>query len=175
MTDTVKQRRRALTLIELVVALVLASVMLVGLLRIVSMVSKESSQLRREQTDYLAAGALAQRLRDDLINSRGLLVSDDSLTLAGFMGSGNRPATISYRRVVSGDRYALLRQYGNEVDLCWVGFGEFVLEPYELIDAETPLPEMTGGLPPTPAEFRIGVIDDEGQVLLSEVVFHHAQ
>ncbi|MCA9140010.1 MAG: prepilin-type N-terminal cleavage/methylation domain-containing protein [Planctomycetales bacterium] len=167
--------RIAFTLIEMVVALVLASLMMVGLLRIVTLVSIESNQLRGEQTDYVAAGMLADRLRMDLMNARGIVADFDSIRLSGYVGPQNTPGTIRYGQSIVGNRRVLVRDSGDQREVCWVGFGGFDFESYEQITAETPQPEMTGGLPPVPARFRIGVMNSDGRLLFSEVIQHHEQ
>ena len=165
---------QAFTLIEMVVALVLASIMMVGLLRIVSSVSIESNQLRGEQTDYVAVEVLADRLREDLINARGMIVTAGMIELAGYVSEQNRPGTMRYEQVTIAGRRVLMRRIGNQSEVCWVGFGSFAYESYEEIDGETPVPEMTGGLPPVPGQFRVGIIDSGGRTLFSEVIRHHA-
>ena len=169
-----QQNHRAFTLIEMVAALVLASLMMVGLLRIVTMVSMEANQLRSEPTDGVAAGMLADRMREDLVNARGMIASKDSLTLAGYVSSTNLPGRIRYDVTAIGTRRVLVRRLGNESELCWLDFGGFVIESFEDIDGETPVPEMTGGLPPMPSDFRIAALDGQGRVLFSETLHHHA-
>lgn len=168
-------QRKAFTLIEMVVALVLASLMMAGLLRIVTLVSIQSNQLRGEQTDHVAAGMLADRLRTDLINARGVVANAGSIRLAGYVGPQNLPGTILYEQSVVANRRVLVRHAGDQHEVCWIGFGGFVFEPYSEMDPETPLPEMTGGLPPMPARFRIGVLNSDSRPLFNEVIQHHAQ
>lgn len=167
-------QRSAFTLIEMVVALVLASIMTVGLLRIVSVVSRETTQLRTEQTDYVAAGFLADRLREDLVNARGIKANASSLVMAGFVTGANIAGTVQYQSMVIGNRKTLVRRTGNRSEVMWVDFGGFMFESFEQVDAETPLPDATGGLPVAPSRFAIGVSDQNGRVLFREVIHHHA-
>ena len=166
---------RGFTLIEMIVALVLASIMMVGLLRIVTIVSLESNQLRGEQTDYVAAGFLADRLREDLINARGIVAGAGSIILSGYVTPQKVAGMIRYEQATIGRERVLVRRSENQSEVCWIGFGRFVFESYEEIDSETPVPEATGGLPAMPSRFRISILDDAGRVLLSEVIVHHAQ
>lgn len=167
-------RRFAFTLIEMVAALVLASIMTVGLLRVVGVLSRETSQLRNEQTDYVAVGFLADRLREDLLNARGMIAKTDSLVLSGFLTGANVPGTVQYRSTVLGRRTAIVRLAGGRREVMWVGFGGFAFESYEQVDPESPIPEATGGLPVVPSRFAIGVSDQNGRVLFREVIHHHA-
>ena len=170
-----RDAHRGFTLIEMIVALVLASIMMVGLLRIVSVVSLESNQLRGEQTDYVAAGFLADRLREDLINARGIVASAGSMTLSGYMTAQRIEGMVRYEQTTVGQASVLVRRSGDRSEVCWIGFGRFVYESYDELDNETPVPESTGGLPAMPSRFRIAVLDVAGRVLLNEVVVHHAE
>lgn len=167
-------RNDAFTLIEMIVALVLASLMMTGLLRIVSLVSIESNQLRGEHTDYVAAGMLADRMRADLINARGILASRESVDLAGYVTPLHLPGSIRYERQTIDSTQALVRRAGSQSEICWISFGGFEFESYEEINDETPVPEMTGGLPAIPSRFRIAAYDANGRVLFSQVIQHHA-
>ncbi|QDV88869.1 hypothetical protein TBK1r_79040 [Stieleria magnilauensis] len=164
----------AFTLIEMIVALVLASLMMVGLLGIVASVSTQSTQLRREQVDHVAAGILADRLRNDLINARGIAAGTDTLILSGYVSPQQVPGMIRYTQATIGTRRLLIRLAGGQRDLCWIDFGAFDFETYDEFDAETPVPDMTGGLLPMPSRFRIAGRDVQGRVLFNEVIDHHA-
>ncbi|WP_197455677.1 type II secretion system protein [Stieleria neptunia] len=164
----------AFTLIEMIVALVLAALMMVGLLGIVASVSTQSTQLHREQFDYVAAGLLADRLRNDLINARGIAAGADTLILSGYVSPQQVPGTVRYERAMIGSRRLLIRHIGRQRDVCWVDFGAFEFETYDEFDAEAPIPDMTGGLLPMPSRFRIAGRDAQGRVLFDEVIDHHA-
>ncbi len=166
---------RGFTLIEMIIALVLASIMMVGLLRIMSIVSLESNQLRGEQTDYVAAGFLADRLREDLINARGIVADAGSITLSGFMTPQRVEGVVRYEQARVGPASVLVRRFNDQSEVCWIGFGRFVFESYEEINSETPVPDGSGGLPAAPSRFRIAAFDSAGRVLFSEVIVHHAQ
>lgn len=172
---TAKSHRIGFTLIEMVVALVLASLMMVGLLQIVSLVSRETNQLRGEQTDYLAIGTLSDRMRADLVNARGMTAGPGAIALAGFVGTENLAGIVRYERSIIDGQPVLLRRSDSGSEICWIGFGGFVYETDEAIDADTPVAELSGGLPPIPSRFRIGVLDGDGRILIDEVIHHHAQ
>lgn len=165
--------RIGLTLIELVAALILASVMTVALLRIVTMVATETRQLRRDQADYVAAGMLADRLREDITNARSMRFDARTLSLAGFPGHLKVFGTVYYETRSIGDRYVLLRREGNRSERMWVGVGALAIQPLEF-DEEESRPTNINGLPPMPALLRVTFSDQTGRVLLSEVIRHHA-
>ena len=167
-------RRSALTLIELVVALVLASIMLTALLRIVSVVSIETRQLRSQQFDRLAAGRLASRLRRDVINARGIVADRNEIRLAGYVNGDQRPGMISYTRANVGARRVLLRRSGDQTEFCWVGFGGFAIEATPADDLSAAV-DGAAGLPSIPPRLQITAFDDRGRTLFSEVVRHHEE
>ncbi|MDV6033894.1 MAG: type II secretion system protein [Phycisphaera sp. RhM] len=172
--DRPRSAANAFTLIEMIVALVLASLMMVGLLGIVASVSTQSTQLRREQFDHVAAGTLADRLRNDLINARGIAAATDTLILSGYVSPQQVPGMIRYTQATIGTRRLLIRRAGGQRDVCWIDFGAFEFETYDEFDAETPVPDMTGGLLPMPSRFRIAGRDAQGRILFDEVIDHHA-
>lgn len=165
--------RSGLTLIELIVALVLASLLTAALLNILGSVVRETSQLRGEQIDLVAAGVLADRLRGDLINARGMAFDNQSLLLSGFVGDGQLPGSVRYRGRRVGDKAVLVREVGERVELCWVGFGGFAIVPQDEVDADTPIPDAAGSLPPIPRRVTIKVLDRSGRAIISEEVVHH--
>lgn len=175
MTRSHRNRCRGFTLIEMVVALVLAALMMVGLLRVVTWVSINTNQMQSEQTDFVSAATLADRLRHDLTNARGILADAGSLRLTGFVGPQHVSGAIQYERAIIRNRQVLIRRTAKRSELCWVGFGGFVFEPYDDVDTSETPPKTGGGLPPMPGRFRISALDTNGQVLLSEVIVHHAE
>lgn len=167
-------QRTAFTLIEMVVALVLASIMTVGLLRIVNVISRETMQLRSEQTDYVAAGFIADRMRDDFVNARGINAGPNSIALAGFVTGPNVLGRVQYETVKTGQRSLLIRRSESGTEVMWVGFGTFLFQSFDEINADDPVPEGTGGLPPLPTRFAISALSEDGRVLFREVIHHHA-
>lgn len=165
--------RQAMTLIELVVALVLASLMMAALLRLTTMVAAQQRQVTREQLDSFAAGIFAERLRDDLVNARGMVAGENSITLAGFLSEQRVESRVQYETRSVAGRPTLVRRSEDQTEIVWIGFGRFVLERDEIIDSETPIAEGHGGLPPVPSSLRITARDQSGQVLFAEVVHHH--
>ncbi len=167
------QHRIGMTLVELVVALVLASLMMAALLRITTLVASQQRQVSREQLDSFAAGLFAERLREDLVNARGIVVTANSITLAGFVSDQRVESRVQYETQSIAGRPVLLRRSENQTEVIWLDFGRFAFEQDEIIDGETPVPDGSGGLPPVPSSFRIAAWDQSGQVLFAEVVHHH--
>lgn len=166
--------RNAFTLIELVIALLLAALLTAALLRIVTNLSAETRQLRRERIDRLAAGLLADRLRRDLINARGMSLSTQSLLLSGFVSPDLVPGNVSYERRLVGQTPVLVRRLKDQTEICWIGVGTLSVIGDEDVDGETPSADASGSLPPMPSQLRVSMTDVQGHVLIDEVVIHHA-
>ncbi|MEO1524020.1 MAG: hypothetical protein AAFX06_01225 [Planctomycetota bacterium] len=166
-------RRTGLTLIELLAALILASVMTVALLRIVTLVATETRQLRREQADYVAAGVLADRLREDLINARGMQIERASISLVGFPGKQKAAGSVRYVTRSAGGTNVLIRVEGNRRERMWVGVGGLSIDSLEFDDDEN-RPARFAGLPAIGSLLRVTFSDDGGRVLFREVIRHHA-
>ena len=166
--------RSALTLIEMLAALVLASIMMVGLLRIVGVVSRETIQLRREQTDHAAAGFLADRLREDLINARRILVEPNRISLAGFLTGSMTTGVVRYEVINAADRRVLVRRVNEQSEWMWVGCGNLIYQSLQEVDPETPVMEAPEPFPPIPGQFIIGLTDEDGNLLFREGIDHHA-
>jgi len=166
--------RFGLTLIELVVALVLSSLLMAALLRITTDVARETRQLKRERTDWVAAELLEQRLRADLLNARGVQATPRSLVLAGFVSPQMIPGNVTYECLSKGKDSVLVRKVGNQSELCWIGCSGIQYEALDEIDSETPVSSASGGLRPLPTVMRIRLLDELGRVFVSARVQHHA-
>ena len=168
------RRVKAFTLIELIVAIVLASLMMVTLIRVVERVAIENRQLKRQQTDLVAIGILADRLREDLINARGMRLARNRIELFGFVGDRKRPGKVDYVKQNFDGRDLLIRREGGRRELLWVGVGNILLEPLESEDEQTIPLEGAGGLPSAPSLLRVTMTDGNGRILFRELVRHHA-
>ncbi|KAA5541081.1 prepilin-type N-terminal cleavage/methylation domain-containing protein [Roseiconus nitratireducens] len=168
------KKRSGFTLIELTAACVLASIMMVALLRVVIAMAGESVQLRQQEFDAPAAGNLAARLHDDLINARGMAVTPDSILMAGFVGEDLRAGQVRYQRLRRSQRSVLVRRQGQRSELMWIGFAGFQVTVYEQDDEPRSPDPAGGGLPAVPSRFRVTLVDESGRVLCSEVIDHHA-
>ncbi|MEM6468519.1 MAG: prepilin-type N-terminal cleavage/methylation domain-containing protein [Planctomycetota bacterium] len=164
--------RQALTLIELIVALVLASLLMAALLRITTDIARETRQLQTERTDWGAAGLLEERMRLDLLNARGIRTGQNSMTLSGFVRPQHVPSVIRYECFRRGDQSLLLRSVGGVNELCWIGCSSLLVESLEDADPETQS-SAAAGLPPVPSALRFVLLDENGQAIVSARVDHH--
>ena len=175
-----RSRRCGLTLIELVVAMVLASILMAAVVRIVAVVSRQTAHQKAQQAQGLASGHLMQRMQQELVNARGMVVSATGMQLEGFFGPEQIPDLIRYEVVNVGDRSCLVRRRGTDAQLCWVGFGGFVFQPWETSEGgestaavKSGLPGSLSQLPRPPARFLFGWRDSDSTVLQQEVICHH--
>ena len=174
--------RCAMTLIELVVSALLASLMMTALTSIVWSSARETRHLQRDATSHFPTTQLAQQLRTDFANARGMLAGPQGLTLHGFLGSDPAttramltPGNVRYHVSRINEHPVLIRSTTNSREAVWVGCSSLRIESMAQVDREDeflPQPE-SGGLPDIPARFRVILFDEDGQVLWREVVHHH--
>ncbi len=179
-----RDNRNAFTLIELVASAVLTAMMTAGLLSVVWSVVRETSQLREAEASRFPVTCLADQLRSDFQNARGMVVGSGGVTLHGFLGRDGRTlqpllvaGRVRYEVRNLGGRQVLIRTAsGNSSEPVWFGFGALRIEPLAESDPESQVlaePE-TGGLPDVPLSFRVTLVGDQGQILWREVIDHHA-
>lgn len=174
--------RSGLTLIELLISAVLASMMMTALTSIVWSAARESLQLRQKAASQFPITQLAQQMRIDFANARGMLLDSQGVTLHGFLGSDEAthqpmltPGRIRYEINVVGDHPVLIRATGKSREVVWYGCGSLNIESLTVVDPEDKLlPNLeSGGFPNVPASFRVTLTDQDGRVMWREVIHHH--
>jgi prepilin-type N-terminal cleavage/methylation domain-containing protein len=178
-----RQQQAGFTLIELVASAVLTSIMMTAILGIVWSTLKQTQQLKRNATQQASSVTLAQNLRIDLQNARGMQITPDGITLHGFLARDNASRSTSLRagrvryalRKVNNRRMLARKSDGGPWEPLWIDFGAISIEPLsfrEADDENLPLAE-TGGLPEIPESLRITVRSDDGTIIWREIVQHH--
>lgn len=168
-------RRSAFTLIELLASAVLTAMMMAGLLSIVWSAVRESNQLRTADRQQASTTILAEQMRLDFQNARGMAVAPGEVILHGFLGEDQLPGRVVYSHVTNGRTGVLMRSGGRSRQIAWVGVEAFAIEPLQIIERENgdlPMPE-SGSLPEIPAIFRVILMGNGGRVLVRETVHHH--
>jgi hypothetical protein len=174
--------RKGMTLIELLISALLASLMTVAMMEIVWSTARELRDSDRDVATSSPTTQLAQQLRVDFINARGLLMDPQGVTLHGFLRTDPltsspmlTPGLVRYEVAGAIGRKLLIRVSENSREVVWVGCAAVQVEPLEQVDPEDePLPlSETGGLPQIPSRLRITLLGDAGQILLREVIHHH--
>ncbi|MEM1068734.1 MAG: hypothetical protein AAGG48_03260 [Planctomycetota bacterium] len=175
--------RSGLTLIELVAAMVLAAMMMVGLMNIVWSASRDLRQVDSDAASDFPTTLLIEQIRVDLQNARGMQWNAVSVMLHGFVSrdaSTRLPllteGRVIYRVVATESGSALIREQNGQMrDVMWMGVGRILVDSLEQTDPEdslAPLPE-AGGLAAVPSKFRITLTDPRGRILWREVIHHH--
>lgn len=174
--------RTGFTLIELIAASVLASMMMVVLMAVVWSASRDLTRIQADQTSDFPTTVMIDRIRADLRNARGMIATSQSLILHGFVArsplngqSDGTEGRVTYQIVTSGGRSKLVRAEGDQQKVVWVGASQWTVESLETSDPEDSLlalPE-AGGLPGIPSAFRITLRDETNRVLWREVIHHH--
>ena len=133
--------RFAFTLIEILLACVLASMLSVVMIQILRTTLVESRRAAQRRQPLSETWLLREQISNDLSNARGFKINSSSLSLGGFLardpGSGARNqqmAIITYQLVPTGSGMALQRSeslFSNESDFptietVWLGVGGMI-------------------------------------------------
>ncbi|MDA8744721.1 type II secretion system GspH family protein [Rubripirellula amarantea] len=180
-------RRSAFTLIELVISAVLTSIMMTALLSVLWASLRQSNELKSADSDQASMTILAEQIRRDIQNARGFDVTSTGFLIHGFLGSDSQsglpnltPATVRYEVIPVNGRGVLYRREMpfNPITsgAVRVGVAMIDLQPLTdvVVDGDTVLPPETGGLSPMPSALRLSLISQNGRLLISEVIQHHA-
>ncbi len=178
--------RQAFTLIELVASAVLAAMMMVALMNVVWSATRDARQLQDAELARSSVTLLADRLRADFQNARGITTQGGVITLHGYLSEHpntldptHLPATVQYLSAQGGTRRLLIRRAvspsGSKSEPVWIGFGSLRIEPLSEPDPDDKLaPDpAAGGLPAMPASLRVTLSGSDGQILWREVLHHH--
>jgi len=178
--------RCAFTLIELIASVVLAAMMMAALMNIVGSALRQMNQLQVAQANRFPVTMLAEQMRHDFFNARGMLVDGGGITLHGYIERNAvtdhpmlRAGRVRYEFAVTPRERVLVRAVataaGVQREPIWYGVGRLqvdLLEP--MVAGETLTVEETGGLPAIPGNFRVTLVGSDGQILWREVIRHHA-
>lgn len=178
-----KQRSRdrfAMTLIELLVASVLTSVLAGAVLLTLRVTYADAARLTRQTT--ASPQLLIEQIERDFANSRGARIAADRLTLTGFVATYDRQPTlrrarVQYRVAAVAGRPVLLREErlpdgATLRDVAWDNVGRFQVVSLTALDPDE-RPERdpdAAGLPPTPDAVAVTLTDARGQVVFRETV-----
>ncbi len=110
------RKNRAFTLVEMIVALVLGTLLLATLMGVLRRSFVEISTTRQDDPSIHRMGLLADQLRRDLSNARNISVGNNRFELLGFghrdpqtLTATLRPARVSYEIRQDGKRSLLVR------------------------------------------------------------------
>jgi hypothetical protein len=182
----VKRRSGGFTLIELIASVVLASMMMAALMNIVWSVLREMNRMQVAEANRFPVTILSDQLRQDFINSRGILADANGVTLHGYLDreaesdqTSMLAGRVRYEIVASNRSRRLVRRTvsrsGARAEPVWYGAGSLSFESLEESQpGDLLLGDETGGLPPAPGRFRVTMTGADGQILWREVIHHHA-
>ncbi|MEM9828137.1 MAG: prepilin-type N-terminal cleavage/methylation domain-containing protein [Planctomycetota bacterium] len=175
--------QKGLTLIELVAALVLCSLMMTAVIGVLHTVVRQQRLWQRQGMSNTSPAPVLQMLRDDLINARGYLPESGGFRLLGLGRDSGLPGQIVYGVKTIGDTSVLVRRDSVTSQCLWVGCGGVEIQDLAISSgnrqrealADEPLAfaSLAGGLPMIPEVFRLRCFDDRGRVLHEEVIEHH--
>ena len=169
--------RRGLTLIELLVAGILTTLLMGCVLMLLRVTYADAARLSAKTST--PPTVLAEQIARDLTNSRGVRIAPGRVVLAGFVGTRRRMPTLQRSRVTYlvrqiGSTACLVRaeQSGGSTtqEVAWIGVGSFQvidLAPADVDELAQRDPD-AAGLPPTPRLMQVVLTDDHGGVLINE-------
>ena len=181
-----RRQRNGFTLIELIASVMLAAMMMAALMNITWSVFQEMRRMKAAEASRFPITILADQMRRDLLNARGIQVDPSGITLHGYLDRDAKtdqpsllPGRVQYQVVDSRRSRQLVRRVVGESktqsELVWQGVGKIEFESMmELEKGDVIVGSETGGLPPAPGRFRVTMTGADGQVLWREVIHHHA-
>jgi hypothetical protein len=175
-------RRQGLTAVELLVATTLATMLMVGILGLLTTLNTQCRALTETTQPQPWGQLLADQLRRDLSNARHMAVANNQIVLTGYLGthgpdqhSSWRAAEVTYHLAAVGDYHCLLRDerpldaLSNAVTarrLVATGIhGLQLLLP----GSAQPDERYTGAVP---ASCRVRFLDHSSAVPLAEVIWY---
>ena len=171
--------RRGLTLIELLVAGILTTLLMGSVLLLLRVTYADAARLSAETTT--PPTLLAEQIVRDLTNSRGVRIAPGRLSLTGFVGTRRRMPTLqrgrvgyAVRRIGATPCLVRTEESGGLAtrEVVWVGVGSFQVIDLTPADPDDPVrrdPD-AGGLPPTPRLVQLQLTDKQGRTLINERV-----
>ncbi len=178
------KRRSAFSLIEVMLACVLASLLSVVMIQVLRTVLLESRRIADSRQILSETWLLREQLDNDLRNARGCRISSDTMMLGGFLSRDpetglptQQMALVTYRIVPKGNRMALERsessvtnpQTATWTETVWYGVGGMTAFPKgEFLGAQASIfPELTQrGLENMEAGISFQLYDAQGKILV---------
>jgi prepilin-type N-terminal cleavage/methylation domain-containing protein len=180
-------RRRAFTLIELVVALTLGAILLVSIGGILRQAFNDWNLARREMAQGLGLMELRDQIARDLTNARRVRIGRDRLELEGFLyrepitlTNCQRLATVTYEIRRRGDLGMLVRVQSQnqgelavfrkaEAEILYIGAFQMMATSDNVesgsVAVESSISQAQ--LPKSPGAIKLVVLDQRGNVLVS--------
>ena len=164
---TCERARCGMTLIELIVSALLASLMMTALASVVWSSARDTKRLRGEAIDRFPITQLAQQIRTDFANARGMFVDQQGITLHGFLGSDPQthrpmltPGRLRYELERVANRSMLIRTTSEFREPLWYGCSSLRIESMDQTDGEDRLlpSAESGGVGPVPTRFRVTLV-----------------
>ena len=169
-----------MTLIELVAATVLMSLMVAALGGVMASIARQqrSMAVRDHLVDWPTIAVEA--VLDDLTAARGFAVDDSGVVIRGFFPPLQRLETVRYSIRQIGRHRVLVRQSSGGTALMGAGVGTFSVVPrgavgtiadeFDAAEWTATALAVASPLPVAPPSFRVRWTDAEGRVVIDAVV-----
>ncbi len=182
-----RSRRGGFTLVELLAASVVLSMLLLVLVSVARTSRLQSARAADLSRRFPSTGLAGEHIERDLRNASGLQVTRDGVAMFGPIstdaGSGLQtlqPARVQYQVRRIGGHTVLLRseQSGrgqNTNRIVWIGASALRVEPVEPAPPASLDVRATGGLSPMPASLRVRILDASGNAIWEQIIRHHRE
>ncbi len=160
--------------------------MMIALMNVVWSATRDARELKKAEAARASVTLLADRLRSDFQNARGITIGNGGVVLHGYLSEDPAtsdltylPATVQYQLTGSGKNRLLVRSLngpqGSKIEPIWIGVGSLQIESLSDVDPEDRLlvDPAAGGLPPMPPSLRVTLTGRDGHLLWREVLHRH--
>ncbi len=187
MSDSRTQNRGGFTLVEMLAATIVISMLLTALVSISRASARQAKQANDLRLKFPSTTIVADQITRDVRNADGYAAVDGGVVLFGAISSD--PATGNCTHQIARVTYAVRNVRGEKVlvrteeqsrrpghqRIVWIGTGGLSLSPVGSVDNEEVDLHLTGGLSPMPTAFRLELSGPDGDAIWSQRVRHHME
>lgn len=182
-----RSRRSGFTLIEMLAATVVLSMLLVALVGISRASARQARRADSLRTRFPSTGILEDQIVRDIRNADGFLPLNNGVTLFGAISSNpvtgaatHRLARVSYVvRRLRGLRVLVrieqLERGAGHGRIVWIGTGGLVVSSIGVVTGQETDAQLTGGLSPMPTMLSVQLYGEDGNTIWSQRIRHHME
>lgn len=186
-TDSRVQNRSGFTLVEMLAATIVISMLLTALVSISRASARQAKQANDLRLKFPSTAIAADQITRDVRNADGYAAVDGGVVLFGAISSD--PATGNGTHQIARVTYAVQNVRGAKVlvrteqqprrpghqRIVWIGTSGLSISPVGLVDNEDVDLNRTGGLSPMSAAFRLELSGSDGDPIWSQRIRHHME
>jgi prepilin-type N-terminal cleavage/methylation domain-containing protein len=187
MLDGRSQNRSGFTLVEMLAATIVISMLLTALVSISRASARQAKQANDLRLKFPSTAIVADQITRDVRNADGYAAVDGGVILFGAISSD--PATGNGTHQIARVTYAVRDVQGQQVlvrteeqprrpghqRIVWIGTSGLSISPVGSVDNEEVDLNLTGGLSPMSMAFRVELSGSDGNAIWSQRVRHHME